>query len=130
MVHDKASYFVTPTNRRLHPTIASALGDAGFRSWVGDGAADVSWLSGRLGDMHLHETAIAHIRSLLSHKFPCARVGETLVRFRRRLDKVEQHMNSPDFGKDGDAESLLRICQCMRQRCRMIRDAGGERTPK
>ncbi len=130
MVHDKASYFVTPANHRLNPAIASALGDGGFRSWVGDGAADVSWLSGRLGDMYPHETAISHIRRLLSHKFPCGRAGETLAQFRRRLDKVEEHMNSDEFRADGDAESLLRICQCMRQRCQMISAAGGERIPK
>ncbi len=70
---------------------------------MGDGAADVSWLSGRLGDVYPHETATTHGRRLLSHNPPCALTGETLAQFRRRPDRVEEHMNPADFGKDAES---------------------------
>ena len=95
---------------------------------MGDGAADVSWLSGRLGDVYPHETATTHGRRLLSHNPPCALTGETLAQFSGRLGRVEEHMNSADSGRD--AESLLRVSQCMRARCQMVIDPEVERIPK
>ena len=86
-------------------------------------------MSGKLGDLYPHETAIAHIRRLLSGKFATARVGESVKQFRRRLDLVEQEMNSDEFGADADTESLLRVSKCMRDRCQQIIDANGERIP-
>ena len=89
----------------------------------------MSWLSGKMGDVYPHETAIAHIRRLLSGKFATAKVGESLKQFRRRLDLVEQEMNSDHVGADADKESLMRVSKCMRDRCQKIIDANGERIP-
>ena len=89
----------------------------------------MSWMCGKMGDMYPHETAIAHIRRLLSGKFATAKVGESLKQFRRRLDLVEQEMNSDHVGADADKESLMRVSKCMRDRCQKIIDANGERIP-
>ena len=69
VVHDKASYFASPSNSRLQADYARSLRAAGFRSWLGDGDADTTWLAPRLGDFYPHETLISHIRRLMSHKF-------------------------------------------------------------
>ena len=62
VVHDKASYSVAPRSQHLTSTFADALRGAELKSWLGDADADCSWLAGRLGDVHAHETVISHIR--------------------------------------------------------------------
>ena len=48
VVHDKASYFVTPRSQRLTAHFEEALRRSRLVSWLGDGDADCSWLAGRL----------------------------------------------------------------------------------
>ena len=82
-MHDKASYMVNPRCQQLNLIFAGALAQAGMRSWLGEGRTD--WVCGRLGDLYLHETAISHIRRLLTDRFVCLRVDETFQQFRRRM---------------------------------------------
>ena len=128
VVHDKASYMVTPHHNRLQHVFASALDDAGFRNWVGHGDACCDWLAPKWGDVYLHETAIAHVRRLLDEEFPCAHVHETVAQFRNRMGKVEDAMNSEGFGKDG--AGLMRLARQLRSRCEQVIACNGERLPK
>ncbi len=127
VVHDMASYFVTSQNKQLQQDFASGLGAAGLRSWVGDDG-DASWLAARLGDFFPHETLISHIRTLLTHNFPHKGIGETPEQFRRRLDKVEEHLNSKDFGKTPGA--LLCLSKSYRERAEDLKARHGHRLPK
>ena len=45
VVHDKASYMVSPNLDRLNLTFAGALRSVGMRSWVGSSDDSASWLS-------------------------------------------------------------------------------------
>ena len=127
VVHDMASYFVTSQNKQIQHEFASGLRAGGLRSWLGDGG-DASWLAARLGDFYPHETLISHIRTLLTHNFLHTGVDETLAQFRVRLDKVEQHLNSRDFGKTPDA--LLRLSKSYRGRAEDLDARHGHRLPK
>ena len=49
VVHDKASYMVTPHHDRLQLVFASALREGGFTSWVGDKSASCQWLTAKMG---------------------------------------------------------------------------------
>ena len=126
VVHDKASYFVS--RPALQRDFALGLRDGGLRSWLGGPEADAGWLAARLGDFFPHETLISHIRRLLSHVFVTNRLGETLVQFRRRLDLVEDHLNSGAWSKSPDA--LLRLAKSYRCRAQEIKDRKGDRIPK
>ena len=77
LVHDKASYFVPPAHNRLQINVASALEEAGFRSWVGKGSASAAWLVRKFGDVYPHETVISHIRRLLDGRFACGQLHES-----------------------------------------------------
>ena len=126
VVHDKASYMVTSLHNQLNGLFASALHQAGLKSWVGEANASAAWLAPRLGDVYPHETAIGHIRNLLDGKFQCTRVGETEAQFRARMAKVVQYMNGPELAaKDG--RGLLGICKALRPRCEELKRSGGRR---
>ena len=125
VVHDKASYFVAPRSQRLTKPLADALHVARFKSWLGDGDADCSWLAGRLGDLFPHETLIRHIRGGLEEKFPRWLPGETPAQFANRMAKVQAFLNSDDFAapSGGGLASLARSLRC---RCsRMLELEGG-----
>ena len=128
LVHDKASNFVSPRNCRLQSDFALALHAAGLRSWVGDATTDTTWLAARLGDYYPHETLISHIRRCLNEKFPFKGVGETRQQFRRRLDKVENYLNSDEFGASSD--SLSRLAKAYRDRAEDLIARNGGRLPK
>ena len=65
---------------------------------------------------------------MLNEKFPFKGVGETREQFRRRLDKVEEFLNSEDFGKSED--SLTNLAKAYRARAEdLVRRQGG-RLPK
>ena len=53
IVHDKASYMVTPHHDRLQVAFGSALSETGFTSWVGNSNNNASckWLVARWGDV-------------------------------------------------------------------------------
>ena len=124
-VHDKASYMADSTNQVLNQVFSGALAQAGFRSWTGPSTA---WLCSRLGDLHLHETVISHIRRLLSTKFVCDHIDETVPQFKRRMQKVQDFMNSDEFctsngnGLEGLSKQLLWRCEELKRR-------GGQRLP-
>lgn len=126
VVHDKASYFVAPRSQRLSGTFATALHSAKLKSWLGDADADCSWLAGRMGDMYIHETLISHVRSGLSHRFPCATFGETRRRFAGRMAKVEEYLNSKDFATR-DGGGLHALAQGLRDRMKRVSELEGER---
>jgi hypothetical protein len=123
ILHDKASYFVSPQRNKLNPTFAEGLERGGFTSWVGD---DASWLAGTLGDLYLHETINAHIRRLLATTFRRTTLSETVRQFKNRMAKVEEHMNY----EMGEGESLLRLGKQLHERAEMMKDYKGERIPK
>ena len=91
VVHDKASYMVTSSHERLHVTFASALSQAGFRSWIGEPHDTTKWLVKKFGDVYLHETVIAHIRRLLATDFVCKRLAETPAQIKVRMKSRRLH---------------------------------------
>ena len=126
IVHDKASYMVAPRSQRLAGPFADALRAAKMKSWVGDADANCSWLAGRLGDLYPHETAISHIRTGLSRRFPRSTPGETRARFANRMEKVVGYMNSKEFtARDGGG--LMALSQSLRDRFSRMKELKGER---
>ena len=110
--------------RRL--MLEGALRSRGFKSWLGDGDSDCSWLAGRLGDVYLHETVIAHIRRSLAHQFPCRGIGDMRSCFARRMAKVEAHLNSDAFpARDGGG--LAALAQDFHVRCAKVAELDGGR---
>ena len=103
-----------------------ALRSRGFKSWLGDGDSDCSWLAGRLGDVYLHETVIAHIRHSLAHRLPCRGTGETRCQFARRMAKVESYLNSDDFPAR-DCGGLMALAQDLHKRCAKVAELDGGR---
>ena len=129
VVHDKASYMVSPALDRLGVTFAGALATVGLRSWVGTGADSASWLSSRFSDVYPHETAISHVRRLLDEDFACARVHENEAQFRSRMERVCDYLNSPEFpAKDG--RGLEGLCKAWRDRCQDVVNMSGGRIPR
>ena len=129
IVHDKASYMVSPHHDRLQMVFAKGLVEGGLKSWLGAPSDSTEWLSARWGDVYPHETAISHVRRLLDTEYMCARTHETEQQFRLRMRKVERHMNSTAFAAVG-GRGLLGLCKGMRSRCEDVIRRGGERIPK
>ena len=129
VVHDKASYMVNSVGELLNPVFGGALTEAGFRSWTGPPGSSTSWLCSKLGDVYLHETAISHIRRLLSNKFVCTRVDETFEQFKKRMRAVQDFMNSDDFSAEGGG-GLQKLAKELPDRCRELLKRKGERLPK
>ena len=126
VVHDKASYMVSPFQDRLNVVFADSLEAGGLRSWVGTASDSAGWLCARFADVYPHETAISHIRRLLGEDFTCAKTHETVAQFRKRMDKVVDHMNSDAFqAKDGTG--LPGLCRSLRARCERVLAEGGAR---
>ena len=65
---------------------------------------------------------------MLNETFPYKGVGETRVQFRHRLDKVEDYLNSDQFGDTPD--SLLRLSKSYRLRAEELLTRKGGRLPK
>ena len=129
LVHDKASYMVTPAYNRLNLTFSAGVQEGGFRSWIGDESDSAAWLAKKFGDLYLHETAIAHVRRLLDGKFAHNRVHETAAHFKCRMEQIADHMNSPDFAACGGT-GLAGLAKQLRPRCEALIKAKGERLPK
>ena len=129
LVHDKASYTVTPAHDRLQINFAAGLREGGFHSWIGDENASASWLAKKLGDVYIHETAISPVRRLLDGELVHNQIHEAPAHFRKRMQQVEDYMNSPDF-KAPDGAGLLGLAKQLLPRCRALVDARGERLPK
>ena len=129
VVHDKASYMVSPLHDRLTTEFARALESGGFRSWVGSSNESASWLVRKLGDLYLHETVIAHIRRLLDGDFCHNKLYETPAHFKQRMQLVEDHLNSDEFAAKG-GRGLLGLAKDLRPRCKELLLRGGSRLPK
>ena len=129
VVHDKASYMVSPLHDRLVTGFAKALEDGGFRSWVGSSNDSACWLVRKLGDLYLHETVIAHIRRLLDGDFCHNKLFETTAHFKLRMQLIEDHLNSDDFTASG-GRGLLGLAKDLRPRCQEIIARKGARLPK
>ena len=129
IVHDKASYMVTPSHDRLNVTFAGALAEAGFRSWLGGLADSTKWLVARWGDVYLHETAIAHIRRLLDGDHRSDALHESVGHFTARMRRVEAHMNSEAFAAPG-GRGLNGLSKGLRARCQEVVRLRGGRIPK
>ena len=132
VVHDKASYMVNAVCQQLNPEFAGALEEVGMRSWLGQPGqpgSGASWLCGRIGDVYVHETAISHIRRLLTHRFICSRVDEQVWQFKKRMLSVQNYMNSDSFASEG-GHGLPGLCRDMHARCREVVRRGGARIPK
>ena len=117
---------VAPRSQRLASAFGAALRAAKLRSWLGSEDDDCSWLAGRLGVVHPHETVISHIRRGLGHKFPRTTSGETRGRFAGRMRKVQDYMNSPEFtARDGGG--LASLAESLIERCRRVVELKGGR---
>ena len=129
VVHDKASYMVTAAHERLHVSFADALSKAGFSSWIGGVHDTTRWLAPKWGDVYPYETVIAHIRRLLDNEYTCPQPYETVQRFKARMQKVEDHMNSPAFSAAG-GRGLAGLARDLLPRCAEVVLRRGERIPK
>ncbi len=129
VLHDKASYFVSPAHNRLQINFATALEESGFRSWVGSTSDSAAWMVKKFGDVYLHETAIAHIRKLLDGKFAHNLLHEPPGHFIGRMQQVEDHMNSATFAAIG-GQGLMELAKELRNRCEELKRRQGERLPK
>ena len=78
--------------------------------------------------MYLHDTTIAHTRRALDGKFAPNQVHETLARFKIRMKRISEQLNSPDFA--ARAMELLGLAKELRPRCEAIIKALGERLSK
>ena len=126
VVHDKASYMVSPFHDMLNVVFADALEANRLRNWLGSASGSAEWLCERFADVYPHEAAISHTRCLLDHEFTCARTHETVAQFRLRMGKVVAHMNSEDF-KIKDATGLLGRCRSLQDGCERVLSDGGNR---
>ena len=126
VVHDKASHMVNSKAQKVNAAFHAALGEAGLHSWAGEGA---QWMAARFSDAYIHETLISHMRRALDHKFPRAQPGETYTQFRRRMDKVEAHLNSENFAARENG-GLHALGKDLRDRCRAMIARQGERLSK
>ena len=129
VIHDKAPYMVTAMHERLQVGFAAALQDAGFHSWVGDITSSTKWMVRKFGDVYVHETLISHIRRLLNTEFASTKLCESPAHFRMRMQKVEDHLNSPSFAQQGGS-GLLGLAKELRDRCEAVIEREGERLPK
>ena len=132
VVHDKASYMVNAVCQQVNPQFAEAMDRVAMRSWVGQPGrpgSGTAWLCGMMGDVYVHETAISHIRRLLSTRFVCLRVDERFCQFKARMLAVQAYMNSEAFAANG-GRGLLGLCQELRSRCEEVVRRGGARIPK
>ena len=97
-----------------------------LRGWLGNGDADCRWLAGWLGDVYPHETVIGHIRRALNRRFHRSTPGETRNRFKNRMQRVEDYMNSNEFAaRDGGGLGSLAVC--LHERCSRVSALEGER---
>ena len=62
-----------------------------------------------------------------NNDFACEHANETVEQFRRRMEKVAEHMNSASFGTGGGLGSLAKQ---LRPRCEELVRVAGERLPK
>ncbi len=129
VVHDKASYMVTPAHERVQITFADALAQAGFGSWTGSASASTKWLVAKWGDVYLHETVIAHIRRLLATDFDFSGLEESVAHFKQRMKQVEDAVNAPGFAWKG-GRGLEGLARDLRTRCEQVVQRRGERLPK
>ena len=129
VVHDKASYMVNSKGEKLNAHFAEALRAGRLHSWATDATGSTRWMAGRFSDAYIHETAIAHVRRCLDHKFPRATPGETFPQFRARMGKVEAYLNSPDFAAR-EGGGLMALSKDLRERCRAVVERNGERLSK
>ena len=129
VVHDKASYMVNSKAEKVNRNFEDALRCVGMRSWATGSDGSTKWMASRFSDVYLHETVIAHIRWCLDHRFPRATPGETYAEFRKRMDKVEQYLNSDDFAAR-ERGGLCALSRDFRERCAAVVRKAGERLSK
>ena len=96
---------------------------------MGGPSANTGWLVAKWGDVYVHETLIAHIRRLLDTEYTCATPGETVAHFKARMQKVEAHLNSPEFTLPG-GRGLEGLARDMLARCAEVVTRKGQRIPK
>ena len=77
----------------------------------------------------MHEPLISHIRRLLDSDFATTRVYETPKQFMRRMQKVEDHLNSDAFAAS-DVGGLRALAKDLFDKCKQVIDLEGERIPK
>ena len=82
-----------------------------------------------MGDVYPHETVIAHIRRLLHAEFVHRGLHETPAHFKRRMQDVEDYMNTNAFAGPGGT-GLLGLAKEMRSRYEEVIRRNGLRIPK
>ena len=76
--------------------------------------------------MYPHETVINHIRRGLSHRFPRSIPGEARNRFKNRMKRVEDYMNSGELtARDGGG--LAALAASLHERCARVSALKGGR---
>ena len=78
---------------------------------------------------YLHETVIAHVRKLLDGEFTHNKLHGPPGHFVRRMQQVEDHMNSAAFTACG-GQGLMGLARELRGRCEELKRRKGERLPK
>ena len=112
--------------QRLAASFDNALRSAKLKSWLGGSDTDCSWLAGRLGDIYPHETLISHIRRGISHRFPRSTPGETRNRFKNRMKRVEDYINSAEFNAR-DGGGLASLSSSLHEGCVRVSALKGKR---
>ena len=92
----------------------------------GNNDAECSWLAGRFGDVYPHETVINHTHRGLSHRFPRSTPGETRIRFKNRMKRAEDYMNSSE-SRARDGGGLAALSASLHERCARVSALKGER---
>ena len=97
---DRGAGFYRPWDGRITPEFKSALTTHGLKSFMQD---DASVQPGQMGDLMLHETAVAWIRKLETATLPKRPWEEDADAFGARLKEIVAKIN-----KKHDTDSLCR----------------------
>ena len=119
VMSDKGKGFYYPWNSQITPEYKAGLRSVGLKPFMGD---DATKQSGMMGDMLLHETAVAWLRKLMGWSTPKEPWLETPEEFRARMQEAVRKVN-----KDYEVENL---CRELPSRLAQLKDKEGDRLKK
>ena len=83
----------------------------------------------KFGDVYLNKTVLPHVRRLLDGDLASPKLEESLAQFAKRMQLVEDYMNSSSFAAIG-GRGLMGLVKDLRSRCEHVIASGGQRVPK
>ena len=113
---DRGNGFYQQTTGDVTPTYKSVLRECGLKNFMGD---NCGLQPGQLGDVLLHETAVAWVRRRERKTVPAPAWAETREAFGQRLKGIAQ-----DFNNRYDVESL---CRGFPKRVQQLVDGNGKK---